>query len=331
MRAFGKFLGRFIIFVGALIGALWLFGAREPAPLRADFDAAKFGEGVQVYFESIESAFDDITAGVEKRVVWQDGFKEQRTPFSILYIHGFSATSEEIRHVPDRVADALGANLVYTRLQGHGRDGDAMAEATVEGWMNDVAEGLAAARAVGDQVIVMSTSTGGTLSAAVALDPAMSENVAAMIFVSPNFQIQAAGRQLLTWPAAREWLPYLIGDTRAWEPYNEDHGRFWTTSYPTVAVLPMAAIVKAAVAEDYSDVNIPALFWFSMNDTVVVPEATHGFAAAWGGPTTVQNVTMGPSDDPDSHVIAGDIMSPDQTDSTVDGMLTWLRETLPDG
>lgn len=128
-------LFQIITVLSVAVIALWLFGPREKVDLTADFDPRKFGEGVQVYFESVESGFDDITPGVEKRVIWQDGFKEQRTPVSILYVHGFSATSEEIRPVPDRLADALGANLVYTRLTGHGRGGDAMAEATVNDWM----------------------------------------------------------------------------------------------------------------------------------------------------------------------------------------------------
>jgi len=46
----------------------------------------------------------------------------------------------------------------------------------------------------------------------------------------------------------------------------------------------------------------------------------------WGGPVTVHNVTMGPGDDPSSHVISGDIMSPGQTETTIKGMLQWLAE-----
>jgi len=132
MRRLIRVLFQIITVLSVAVIAFWLFGPREKVDLTADFDPRKFGEGVQVYFESVESGFDDITPGVEKRVIWQDGFKEQRTPVSILYVHGFSATSEEIRPVPDRLADALGANLVYTRLTGHGRGGDAMAEATVD-------------------------------------------------------------------------------------------------------------------------------------------------------------------------------------------------------
>ena len=93
------------------------------------------------------------------------GAAETKAPLSIVYLHGFSASSEEIRPVPDDVAAALGANLVHTRFKGHGRDGDAMAEGSVPTWMADAVEALAVARRVGKKVMIMSTSTGGTLAA----------------------------------------------------------------------------------------------------------------------------------------------------------------------
>ncbi|MGR3804545.1 MAG: alpha/beta hydrolase [Marinibacterium profundimaris] len=321
---FGKILGWILLFLVVAVGLLWVFGPREPVALRAEFDPRRFGEGVQVYFESVESAFDDITPGVEKRVIWQAGFKEQRTPVSVVYIHGFSATSEEIRPVPDRVAEALGANLVFTRLTGHGRPGDAMGEATAVDWIGDVAEAMAAARAVGERVVVIATSTGGTLAALAALDPEMSERVAALILVSPNFGVNAPGAAMMTWPAARWWAPLIVGERRSAAPESEEIGRYWTHDYPTVAVLPMAALVKETVAQDFSGAQVPALFWFTEEDKVVVPAATHAVAEAWGGPATVKIVTMGPGDDQNSHVISGDLVSPGQTEATVRGMLDWL-------
>ncbi|MEP3332842.1 hypothetical protein [Sedimentitalea sp.] len=150
MRKLGKILGRIIAGLVGIAAVIWWLGPYEPVDLSAEFELRKFGEGVQVYFESIESRYPDITPGTEKRVVWA-GQSETRTPISILYLHGFSATSEEIRPVPDRIAQELGANLVFTRLRGHGRGGEAMAGATVADWMYDLAEGLAAARAKGGQ------------------------------------------------------------------------------------------------------------------------------------------------------------------------------------
>ncbi len=323
MRLIGR-LCLALVAVGALI---YWFGPREDVDLHPRFEPRKFGEGVQVYFESVESAFDDIVPGVEKRVIWQDGFKERRTPVSILYLHGFSATSEEIRPVPDRVADALGANLVYTRLQGHGRSGEAMAEGTASGWMQDMAEGLAAARAVGDQVVVISTSTGGTLAAAAAMDDDLSRDLAGIVFISPNFGVNTPGAWIPGLPWARDWLPVLMGENRDVSGPDPDKNRYWSAIYPWEAVVPMTVLVDVVFALDFSDAKVPALFWFSDDDQVVRPDRTHKVAEAWGAPAVVELVTMGPDDDPSSHVVAGRLMSPGQTEATVEGILDWL-ETL---
>lgn len=325
MRAFGKFLGRLLLVLLVLGAGLWIFGPREVVDLNPQFDARKFGEGVQVYFESTESAFEDIVAGVEKRVIWQDGAKEQRTPYSVLYIHGFSASSEEIRPVPDRIAEELGANLVYTRLQGHGRGGEAMAEGTAVGWMQDAAEGLAAARAVGDKVIVISTSTGGTLAAAAALSPEMSQNVAAMVFVSPNFGVNAPAAWVPGLPAARIWLPPLMGGTRNPASGNDAKDTYWSTDYSWEAVVPLTALVQEVVAQDFGATSVPALFRFSDADKVVRADVTRQIAGQWGGAVELHVVTMGTKDDPSSHVITGDIMSPGQTTQTVADVIAWLK------
>ena len=66
---------------------------------------------LDAHFVRVESAYDDITPGCEKRVQWHDE-AGQVTDIALLYVHGFSATSEEVRPVPDNVAAALGANIV---------------------------------------------------------------------------------------------------------------------------------------------------------------------------------------------------------------------------
>ncbi len=326
MRRFGWVLGRVLLGLVLVGGLVYAFGPREQIDLHPRFDPRKFGEGVQVYSESTEAAYDDIVPGTEKRVIWRDGFYERRTPYAVLYLHGFSASSEEIRPVPDLIADALGANLVYTRLRGHGRDGAALGKATATDWMQDMAEGLAAARAVGDQVIVMSTSTGGTLAAAAALDPVLSEDVAAMIFVSPNFGVNMVGAWIPTLPWARNWLPLLMGAERDVSGPDPEKNRYWTVVYPWEAVVPMSVLTKAVYALDFSSAQVPALFWFSDDDQVVRPDRTHKVAEVWGAPATVELVTMGPGDDPASHVVAGRLMSPGQTDAAVSGMLGWLAD-----
>lgn len=319
--------GKSVAGLSVLIALVWTFGPYEDVDLSAEFDPRAFGEGVQVYFDSVESAYDDITPGTQKRVIWA-GQRESRTPLSILYVHGFSATSEEIRPVPDRIAQALGANLVFTRLRGHGRSGDAMAEATVNAWMQDVAEGLAAARAVGERVVVISTSTGGTLVAAATDDDAMMQDVAALIFVSPNFGINHPLAFVSTWPFARAIIALVEGRERSFEARSDMQEKFWTTRYPTSAVAVLAALVKRVSGMDFSGVTVPTLFWYSEEDRVVRPDITAKIAARWGGPVSVKTVKMGPGDDQNAHVITGDILSPGQTTAAVNGMLAWLTTAL---
>ncbi|KIC25641.1 MULTISPECIES: alpha/beta hydrolase [unclassified Leisingera] len=324
MRRFGSGLGRGLLALAVPVAALTVFGPYEDVDLTTSFDARKFGEGVQVYFESVESRYGDITPGTEKRVVWA-GQAETRTPVSVLYIHGFSATSEEIRPVPDRVAEALGANLVFTRLTGHGRSGAAMLEATPKAWMQDTAEALAAAAQVGKRVVVIANSTGATLATVAALDAELSQSIDAMVLMSPNYGLNTVFAPLLTWPASRYWLPPLAAREVELPVRSEAYGRFWTTRYPSQAVLPMAAMLKTVSKLDFSQTDVPALFWYSDGDKVVRPDITAEVAAAWGGPVAVNLVPPGAADDVHGHILAGDIVSPSQTQATVDGILSWLN------
>lgn len=323
MRAFGKFLGRMVLGLVVLGVGLWLVGPYEPSSQTPSqrFDP---GQDLDAYFAQSEAAFDDIVPGVEKRIVWA-GAPGARTDWVVVYVHGFSAASEEIRPVPDKVAAGLGANLIYTRLAGHGRGPDAMSEPSAQDWVDDVAQALAAARVAGGRVLVMSTSTGGTLVTALAQNPDVMAGVSGLIFVAPNFGLNNPAAALLSLPAARYWLPPLVGARRSFEPRNDLHAKYWTTEYDSVAVMPMVALIDTVADMDHSATNIPALFIYAQADEVVRPDATAAVADAWGAPVVTVNPVMGPGDDPQSHVIAGDIMSPGQTDASVAVMLDWAR------
>jgi pimeloyl-ACP methyl ester carboxylesterase len=316
-----------LFFVSAIIFGVWVFGPLEPAKMDVGFDANVLGENLNSYLMVQEKKFNDITIGVQKRVIWADKVGK-KTPLSIIYIHGFSATSEEIRPVPDQIASALKANLYYTRLTGHGRSPMAMAEPNVADWMSDMAEAIAIGRKIGQRIIVISTSTGSTLSATAALNPILSRDISGFIFISPNFGINNPFAKLLTWPAARWWIPLIAGKMRHSTPRNKQHSKFWTTTYPTIAAIPMAAIVKAVTEQDFSKVTIPALFYFSLEDKVVDPEATKNMTRKWGGRKKIINVTMTEQDDKYSHIVTGNIVSPNQTDYTVRETIKWISSLL---
>ncbi|SIS68184.1 Lysophospholipase, alpha-beta hydrolase superfamily [Roseivivax lentus] len=299
---------------------LWM-APDEPSDLSATFDASLLENGVDPYLDAREVDVANLRDAARKRVVWA-GPPEARTEWAVVYLHGFSASSEEIRPVPDRVAAALGANLYFARLSGHGRDGAAMTEPRLPDWMADVAEALAIGRTIGERVLVMGTSTGGTLAVLAAHDPGLSEGVAGIALVSPNFRVNSPAATILTWPGVRYWGPYVAGETRRFTPQNDGHGTYWTTEYPTVALLPMAESVKAARALPHRDIALPALFIFADTDAVVDAGVTRQVAASWGGPVEIMRVDPAMTE-PSAHLIAGDILSPAMTAPVAERIADW--------
>ncbi len=325
MRQFGKLLGRLLAFLIVTIGAIYLFAPLEAVDREISFDENVIGGDPDAWLAQHEVSFPDIRPGTEKRIIWA-GAKGQKTPLAVVYVHGFSATSEEVRPVPDLVATAMGANLYFTRLAGHGRTGDAMAEPAAGDWIEDMAEAMAIGRRIGDRVLVISTSTGATLAAIAATDPQLSNGVAGVVMISPNFGLRSVAGRILDLPLARWWGPLVAGARRSFTPTNEQHARFWTTDYPTVALFPMAALVREARSQEYSAAKAPALFIYSDADQVIDPFAIAAVRDAWGGAVTEVLRVMGPGDDPYSHVIAGDILSPGQTQDVAAGIVAWAKD-----
>lgn len=323
MRWLGKWIGRLVLLVVVAVGAMWAFGPIEAVETNVEFDPAVLEGGVDPYLAAQEAQFSDITDGTQKRVIWA-GEAETQTDLAIVYLHGFSATSEEIRPVPDMLADTLGANLVFTRFKGHGRTGAALSGPTVKDWMRDAAEALEIGRKVGREVIVVATSTGATLATIAAHDAEIAQGVKGMVMVAPNYGIVNKAAVILTWPGVRWWGPVVGGAERSFEPQNEGHERYWTTSYPTLAVLPMAASVKYAVELDHSKSQIPTMFVFADTDKVVDHAITRQVAAQWGGPVNILAIEPDADTDPYHHVIAGDILSPSQTAPVTQAILDWI-------
>ena len=324
---------RLLVLLAALAAALlglWLSDPGDRLPRQAEilpaFPPDLPLDVVDDWVRAREGVFTDVVSGTEKLVLWAGGTGE-RTPLALVYLHGFSATRAEIEPVPQVVARSLGANLFLTRLAGHGRPGDALGRVTTEDWALDLDEALGLGRRLGRQVVLIGTSTGGSLAALATLDPDLRAGLAGVVLISPNFGLRSRQARLLDLPHARRWLPALMGAERSFEPRNPDHERFWTTSYPTTALFPMRAVQRQAGAADYSGVDLPLLVLMAEGDTVVDPAATRRVAENWGGPVTLEVITG--AEDPDQHVIAGRILSPGMTDPIAARIAGWIAELPP--
>ena len=320
MKKFFKYLLVFLI----VVGGVFLLGPRPDTNTTVTFDPASLPADLDAYLADSEKDIANLTPGAEKQIIWNNPDTREKTEIAIVFMHGFSATNREIRPVPDRVAKSLSANLYFTRFKGHGRDGEGLAEATTQAWANDAAEAMAIGERLGEKVIIISVSTGGTLATWTAAQPDLTKKLAGIAFISPNFAVNSLPTWLPNIPWAETIFPAIFGSERSWEPKNEEHNKWWTRSYPTKAVFPMTSFLKVIDEIDKSTLSTPALFMYSDADTVVDPKVTASVAEKWLGANKTVKVTS--SGDPNNHVIAGDIMSPGNNFMAIKTIVTWIKQ-----
>jgi esterase/lipase len=279
------------------------------------------------WFTAQERAAGVTDPDVAKRVVFADSANPTKTPWSVVYIHGFSATRQETSPLSEEVARALGANLYETRLRGHGLPGDSLGDVQARDWMGDAAFSLDVARRLGDSVLVIGTSTGGTLGVWLATLPKpVREGLRALVLISPNFGLKDPAAGLLTLPWAEVVLPRFIPQ-REWVAKNEEHKRFWTTRYPSTALFPMQALVEHVRDASLNDYDVPTLAFYHQGDQVVDAERTTTWLDALDatGRVKAERVLVIPTTGEDGHVIAGRIVSPSQTATFRDRIVAFVR------
>ena len=301
----------------------WI-GPTEPVSMVPRFDPSALGAELDGWLAAREAGVPNLRPDTGKRIVWA-GEPGTRTDWAIVYLHGFSASRQELRPVPERVAAALGANLFETRLTGHGQDGAAMARASMADWVDDLAEAVAIGERLGQRVVLIGNSTGAALSTLAAARPELNGALAGVVLVSPNFRAAGWAGRLIEWPGFRVWGPLLFGRERSWEATSAAQAAAWTTRYPMVAVAPIGAVTRTVRGLDLSRMTVPALFLVSTTDRTIDARLARVAAADWGAPSELVPVVLGPDDDPNGHILAGDIVSPSRTEPVVERIVAWIR------
>lgn len=306
-----------------VVGVAYALGPRPSTDTTLEFDATILPEDLDNWLAETEGKVADLRPGDGKQIVWAFPASRARTPIAIVYVHGFSAGPAEIRPVPDMVAKSLGANLFFTRLTGHGRNGDALRSGSVRAWANDLAEAIAVGKRLGDKVIVIATSTGATLATWGMSEPKLAKDVAGVAMISPNYGVQAFGGSLLTGPWASKLIRVIVGKRRSFEPRSELHARHWTTEYHAQSLVALGGLLRLAGRIDVTRITTPALFIYSPRDGIVDQELTRGVFERWGGPK--DRLEVAESGDPENHVIAGDALSPQTNALVAERITAWIK------
>jgi len=300
--------------------------ATAPPPLLNAAKAPEIKGNLAEWLKASESRADAIERLIPetgKRLRWYRGQSNSKTRYAIVYLHGFSATRQEIAPVGAMIADALQSNLFETRLAGHGHSQHPLLGVTAEDWLNDAAEALMIGAAIGQQVVVMGTSTGATLALAMADHPSF-EAVSTIVLLSPNFAPRDGKAEFLTWPGGRQLAYMVSGRTRSWTAQNESQARYWSTSYPMDAAIEMMRLVKYVRGRLPLQLEQSVLAIYSSADTVVdTGWIVRGFEQLQS--TRKQLLEIPGSNDLSNHILAGDIMAPENNDTIVDAIVGFVR------
>ncbi|MGE5458154.1 MAG: alpha/beta hydrolase [Methanococcaceae archaeon] len=116
----------------------------------------------------------------------------------MVYLHGFSGTWMDGYPVNLEFAKRYGCNLFLARLQSHGIENqNPLLDLTPENYLASAAYALGVGKSLGDSVIVMATSTGGTLALTLAKDH---PEISALILYSPNVDLYDKTSSVLSMP-----------------------------------------------------------------------------------------------------------------------------------
>lgn len=260
-----------------------------------------------------EAAIPNIKPDNEARIIWADSIPV-KTPYSIVYLHGWSASQEEGDPVHLETAKRYGCNLYLPRLAGHGlTEDEPMLDVTADKLLASAKEAIAVGKQLGEKVILMATSTGGTLALYLAGgDP----DIAGLLLYSPNVAIFDPSAQFL----ARPWGLQLArlangGDYHEFKEITEENSKYWTTKYRLEALTQLQALVEGTMTEaTFESVRQPVFLGYYYKDeihqdsTVSVPAMLRMFEQL-GTPNKEKRKVAFP--DVGAHVMTSHITSKD--------------------
>ncbi len=295
-----------------IVSILFVFGPKPrliPEAIRPRIQPFDTLAELKKWLDDEESQVPNLTPGAEAGITWHNAAAPAKTAYCFVYLHGFSATRRETTPLTEQIAAQFDANILHTRLAGHGVGPDGMTT-PAEAWLQSTLDAFQLATQLGDKVVIVATSTGATLATWLAQQQLFDiSRLHALLFLSPNFKVRSPFGFLLTWPFAYQWIPRVLGQNRTWEPENEMAARYWTHSYSTHALIEMQKTVDYIRSVKLADIHIPLAMMYMKYDPTVNSDAAVAAFEHWGARC---KKLIQVSIDPDEpiHVFVGDITAP---------------------
>jgi esterase/lipase len=281
-------------------------------------------DGLENYVKQQEEKHK-IKEGNSAEIVWFDSTR-QKTEYAILYLHGFSASKMEGEPVHRKLAKEFGCNLYLSRLSDHGVDTtETLLLYTADRAWESAKEALAIGQQLGRKVILLSTSTGGTLALKLAAD--YPDKVFALINMSPNIAINNGAAFLLNGPWGLQIARMVMGGEYRITGASEEHARYWNKKYRLEALTQLEELVETTMTkETFQKVKQPSLtLYYYKNEEEQDPEvkvsAMLDMNKMLGTPADLKEVKAFPK--AGAHVIGSTLVSHD-----VDGVYHTMEDFM---
>ena len=211
------------------------------------------------YILEKENKIENLKPDNEARIVWADSIR--KTEYSIVYLHGWSASQEEGDPLHEELAKRYGCNLYLSRLAGHGiNDNNSFLELTPNKIWESAKEALLIGNLIGEKTILMSCSTGGTLSIYLAAN--YPEKVFAQMLYSPNIEMYDQSTKLLTIPWGKQIAKQVAGDYHSFTPPKEGF-KYWTTTYRVEGLICLKSLLEKTMTPDvWSKIEQPVFMGY---------------------------------------------------------------------
>ncbi len=264
-----KRIKRFFLIVFLLAVVVYLLGPKPEKPqMNKDLPSISASIGnVEKYAKNNDAGLV-LKPDNETRIIWANDSVKERTKYCVLYLHGFSASWYEGYPAHEEFAQKFGFNLYIPRLASHGIETeDPLIDMTPDRLWESAKDGLMVARTLGKKVIIMSTSTGGTLALQLAAD--FPEYVEALILYSPNIAINNPAAFLLSKPWGLQIGRKSIGGKYRItnDNFESKDCQYWNCKYRVEATVYLQQLIDATMkTETFKKVTAPVFLGYYYKD-----------------------------------------------------------------
>ena len=238
---------KILLVIAVLLAALYFLGPHPAKPVYTNIlpEISDSGAALERYVAKLESRHH-LKLNNEAHIVWANDSLKNTTEYAIVYLHGFSASQEEGNPVHRNIAKAFGCNLYLARLAQHGIDTtDALYHFTAEELWETGKEAYAIGKKLGKKVILMGTSTGGTLALQLA---AAYPEIAGLVLYSPNIEINDPNAWLLNDPWGLQ-IARLVKKSNLNTAARGDsiYNQFWNHTYRLEATVQLEELLETTM------------------------------------------------------------------------------------